>query len=96
MLLSVASASAQTQAASGAGASDGLSSMTGINLGDDQVDEATLEKRREIEKAYKDAIRSNPPQQAAKNDPWANMRGPDEQKPAKLKAKTAQKKKPAQ
>jgi hypothetical protein len=86
-------ASAQTQSA--AGSSDG-GSMTGIQFGRPAVDEATAEKRREIEEAYKRATRSTPAQtQAAANDPWANMRGPEEHKPAaKPAAKTAQKKKP--
>jgi hypothetical protein len=86
-----APASAQTQAAGGS--SEG--SMTGIQFGGTAVDEATLEKRREIEEAYKKATRSQPATQTAVNDPWANMRGADEQKPAaKPAAKTAQKKKP--
>lgn len=90
-------ASAQTQAASGvSGTSGGLGSLTGIAVGGEGTDEATLEKRREIEEAYKKATKSTPSTQQAVNDPWANMRGTDEQKPAaKPAAKTAQKKKPA-
>jgi hypothetical protein len=93
LLWSVAPAAAQTQSAAGnmGGGGTGL----GIGYGGTQVDEATVERRREIESAYKNAIRANPPQQAANNDPWANMRGSDAQKPAKA-GKTAQKKKPAQ
>jgi hypothetical protein len=87
-------ASAQTQSA--AGTSDG-GSMTGIQFGRSAVDEATEEKRREIEEAYKKVTKSTPAQTQAQaaNDPWANMRGPEEHKPAaKPAAKTAQKKKP--
>ena len=101
LLVLAAPAAAQTQAASGApisGNGGGLSSMTGISLGGSGADEATVEKRREIEQAYKDATKKIPTQAAAKNDPWANMRGPEEQKPAAKPApRTAQhKKKPAQ
>jgi hypothetical protein len=94
LLWSVAPAAAQTQSAAGnmGGGGTGL----GIGYGGTQVDEATVERRREIESAYKNAIRANPPQQAANNDPWANMRGSNEQKPAAKAGKTAQKKKPAQ
>lgn len=94
LLWSAAPAAAQTQSAAGdmGGGGNGI----GIGYGGTQVDEATLERRREIENAYKSAIRSNGPQQAAVNDPWANMRGGNEQKPAAKAGKTAQKKKPAQ
>lgn len=91
----VTPAGAQTQSAAG---SAGNSPMPiGIDLGGGpQVDDATKEKRREIEQAYKDATHKIPAQQATSNDPWANMRG-DEAKPAtKPVARTAQKKKPAQ
>ena len=92
-----APAFAQTQSAAG----DLGSGMTGINLGggDQPVDEGTLQKRREIEEAYKSATKGQPAAQTtAVNDPWANMRGPEEQKAAAKPAapKTAQKKKPAQ
>jgi hypothetical protein len=93
LLWSAAPAAAQTQSA--AGSMGGGASGIGIGYGGTQVDEATVERRREIESAYKNAIRANPPQQAANNDPWANMRGSDPQKPAKA-GKTAQNKKPAQ
>ena len=93
-----APASAQTQAASGASNEGGLGSMTGINLGGSGPDEATVEKRREIEEAYKKATKSQPAAQTtAVNDPWANMRGNEPPKAAAHPApKTAQKKKPAQ
>jgi hypothetical protein len=94
LLWSAAPAAAQTQSA--AGSMGGGASGIGIGYGGTQVDEATVERRREIESAYKNAIRANPPQQAANNDPWANMRGSNEQKPAAKAGKTAQKKKPAQ
>jgi hypothetical protein len=93
-----APASAQTQSAAGDMGSSS-SGMPGINLGggDKTVDEGTLQKRREIENAYKNATRSAPAQATAVNDPWANMRGAEEAKPAAKPApKTAQKKKPAQ
>ena len=96
LLALTAAASAQTQSAAG---DMGSGSMSGINLGggDRAVDEDTMRKRREIEDAYKSATRSAPAQATAVNDPWANMRGPEEQKPvAKPAAKTVQKKKPAQ
>jgi hypothetical protein len=98
VLLSAAPAVAQTQAAAGDMASGG---MPGLNIGAGaDVDPATAERRREIERAYKNATHEIPAQKAANNDPWANMRGADEQKPvAKTAAKagkTAQKKKPAQ
>jgi hypothetical protein len=97
-LLGAAPAMAQTQSAAGdsGGGSSGLGSMMGIPTAGDGPDEATVEKRREIEDAYKKVTRSQPTQAAATNDPWANMRGADEAKPAAKAAKTAQKKKPAQ
>jgi hypothetical protein len=87
---------AKSQAASGV--TDNGSMPIGIGLGGGaDVDDATKEKRRDIERAYKDATHKIPAQQSATNDPWANMRGADEQKPAaKPAAKTAQKKKPPQ
>jgi hypothetical protein len=90
-------ASAQTQSAAG-DMGKGGSMMPGFNIGGGtKVDDATLEKRREVERAYKDATQKIPSQATAVNDPWANMRGADEQKPAvKPVAKTAHKKKPAQ
>jgi hypothetical protein len=90
-------ASAQTQAASGVSPSDN-GNMLGIGLGNGAVvDEATLEKRKEIEEAYKRTTKSQPTQTTAVNDPWANMRGSEPPKPAAQSApKTAQKKKPAQ
>ena len=97
-----APASAQTQAASGVSPSDNGNPL-GIGLGSGPVvDEATLEKRKEIEEAYKRTTKNQPAAATAVNDPWANMRGPEEQKAAaksaaKSAAKTAQqKKKPAQ
>ena len=89
---------ARRRAASGVSgdSSGGLGSLTGLAIGGEGTDDATREKRREIEDAYKRATKSQPTQ-AAVNDPWANMRGADEQKPAAKPApKTAQKKKPAQ
>jgi hypothetical protein len=72
--------------------------MPGIELGGEKhVDPATAEKRKEIDRAYRDATRQIPAQAAATTDPWANMRGANETKPApKPAARTtaAQKKKP--
>ena len=63
----------------------------GLEIGVDRTDPATKEKRREIERAYRDAT-AKIPAQAAGNDPWANMRGPNETKPAPAPAvKTTQK-----
>jgi hypothetical protein len=97
-LLGTAPALAQTQSAAGdMGNNSGGIGVPALSLGGAaEVDEATAEKRREIEAAYKRATKSQPAQAAASNDPWANMRG-DEAKPAaKPAARTAQKKKPAQ
>jgi hypothetical protein len=96
-LLGMAPAMAQTQSAAGDMGNSGSLGMPGMSLGGAaEVDPATAEKRREIEAAYKRATKSQPTQ-AAVNDPWANMRGADETKPAaKPVARTAQKKKPAQ
>jgi hypothetical protein len=90
-------ASAQTQSAAG-NMGQSSSGLPGFSVGGGtKVDDATLERRREVERAYKDATQKIPSQATAVNDPWANMRGADEQKPAvKPVAKTAHKKKPAQ
>lgn len=89
-LLSAAPASAQL-VPSGSGMP-----VPGIELGSTPtVDPATAEKRREIERAYRDTT-AKIPAQAAGNDPWANMRGPSETKPApavKTTQKNSQKKK---
>ena len=62
--------------------------VPGIELGaGPTVDPATAEKRREIDRAYRDAT-AKIPAQAAGNDPWANMRGPSEPKPAAPAVKT--------
>ncbi len=47
-----------------------------INLwgGDKYVDPERAEKQREIDKAYKDRIKSQPAQAPASNDPWGNVR----------------------
>jgi hypothetical protein len=99
-LLAAAPAVAQTQSAAGdmGNNSGGGLGVPALSLGGAaEVDEATAEKRREIEAAYKRATKSQPAQAAAVNEPWANMRGADEAKPAaKPAARTAQKKKPAQ
>jgi hypothetical protein len=96
LLALAAPAAAQTQAASGSNGT--TASPLGIGFGETSVDEKTKTKREEAERAYKDAIKKTPAETkaTANNDPWANMRGPDEQKPAaKPAARTAQKKKPA-
>jgi hypothetical protein len=96
LLCAALPALAQTQAASGSTVTDAPNA--GIELGGGKyVDPATKEKRREIERAYKEATQKIPAQQTGPNDPWANMRGADEAKPAakpKLKppAHTAKKK----
>lgn len=67
--------------------------VPGIELGGEKyVDPATAEKRREIERAYRDTTAKIPAQAAGNPDPWANMRGPGETKPAPAPAvKTTQK-----
>jgi hypothetical protein len=101
LMLAAAPASAQTQSAAGdmGSNSGGLGTLTGIPTAREGADEATVQKRREIEEAYKKVTKSQPSAQQAVNDPWANMRG-DEPKPAAKTvaktAKTAHKKKPAQ
>jgi hypothetical protein len=90
VLALTAPAMAQTQAASGVSGTAGPT--PGIELGGPAaVDPATAEKRREIERAYKDATAKIPAQQAGANDPWAGMRG-DEPKPAAKAAKSAKRK----
>jgi hypothetical protein len=100
-LLGAAPAMAQTQSAAGdmGNSTGGFGSLAGIPTSGSGPDEATVEKRREIEEAYKKVTKSQPAAAAATNDPWANMRGADEAKPAaKPAARTAQtqKKKPPQ
>ena len=63
------------------------------------VDEATQARRDEVDRNYR-AARGASPAQASAIDPWANMRGGEETKPApkpaQAKSATATKKKPAQ
>jgi hypothetical protein len=87
---------AQTQSAAGdmGNSTGGFGSLAGIPTSGSGPDEATVEKRREIEEAYKRVTKSQPAAATATNDPWANMRGADEAKPAaKPAARTAQKQK---
>jgi hypothetical protein len=100
-----APASAQSGPGGGAGAaggvpgssSDGGFQMPGLDIGGPKaVDPATAERRKEIERQYKDATRQIPVQSTVANDPWANMRGAGEVKPAaKPAARTVPNKKPA-
>jgi hypothetical protein len=74
--------------------------VTAMPLGETkQVDEATRARRDEVDRNYR-AVRGAIPAQASAVDPWANMRGADETKPApkpaQAKSATAAKKKPAQ
>jgi hypothetical protein len=109
-LMALAFAAPAAAQSAGPGPNTGGLPVPGIELGGDKyVDPATVEKRKEIDRAYRDATRQIPPQAAATNDPWANMRGADEAKSAprpkpaasgakttgKTAATTAQKKKPA-
>jgi hypothetical protein len=57
---------------------------------DKYVSPEELEKQREIDRAYKEAIKKLPDQQR-NNDPWASVRGVDQsaQKPAAPKATAA-------
>jgi hypothetical protein len=56
--------------------------IPGIDLhGDSTVPPEVQEKREEIDRAYRINKGSLPEQQGA-TDPWANMRSPDEGKPA--------------
>lgn len=86
----VAPVAAQTQAASGVSSVD--TPNAGIAIGGGaELDPATAEKRREIERAYKNAT-AKIPAQTAVNDPWAGMRGTDEAKPAAKPGRAAKKK----
>lgn len=70
-----------------------------LSMPDRQEDPRELERREEIDRAYR-ATKGALPAQAGTVDPWANMRGADEAKPAAKPAQkqsaTATKKKPAQ
>jgi hypothetical protein len=89
----IAPASAQYAAGGPPGSGGGGSlPMPGMDIGGPKVeDPATVEKRKEIERRYHDATQRIPVQAAVTNDPWANMRGADETKPAKPAAKTTAK-----
>jgi len=105
MLALTASASAQSGPGGGSGAAGGVPgssggsgglAMPGLDIGGTKTeDPATVERRKEIERQYRDATQRIPVQASGANDPWANMRGADEVKPAKPAAKTAPKKKSA-
>ena len=66
--------------------------MPGMNLApqDKQYTSDELEKQKEIDRAYRDAIKTLPDQQRS-NDPWGNIRSVDQSapKPAAPKAATA-------
>jgi hypothetical protein len=82
-------ASAQNAAGGvpGSGGGSGIQ-MPGLDItGTKTEDAATVEKRKEIERRYKDATQNIPVQSAGANDPWANMRGADEKKLAQPAAK---------
>ena len=64
-----------------------------------KVDEATQERRDQVDRNYR-AVRGSIPAQEVAIDPWANMRGTNETKPAPKpaqpkSAKTTEKKKQA-
>jgi hypothetical protein len=65
--------------------------MPGMNLApqDKQYTSEELEKQKEIDRAYRDAIKKLPDQQRS-NDPWGNIRSVDQSapKPAAPKAAT--------
>jgi hypothetical protein len=92
---------AQPNAAGGAPASAGSSTtmpgIGGMPLGGagKPVDEATQERRNEVDRNYR-AVKGTIPAQGGEYDPWAGMRGTEDkaQKPSKG-AKTTEKKKPA-
>src|SRR6476659_940842 len=66
--------------------------LPGLDLhNDERVDPETQEKRDQVDRAYR-ATKGTLPSQQSSTDPWANMRGADEAKPA---AKPAAKPKPA-
>ncbi len=75
-----------------------MPSVTAIPLGGNSapVDEATQERREEVDRNYR-AVKGTIPAQETAIDPWAGMRGAEDkgaQKPAKG-PKTSEKKKPA-
>ena len=73
--------------------------MNQLSMPDKQEDPRVLERRDAVDREYR-ATRGALPAQAGSVDPWANMRGAEEAKPAAKPAQkqsaTAPKKKPAQ
>jgi hypothetical protein len=66
--------------------------LPGLDLHkDERVAPEVQEKRDQVDRAYRDTKGTLPSQQSA-SDPWANMRGADEARPA---VKPAAKPKPA-
>ena len=86
------SASAQNSIGSG-------NPLNQLSMPTKQEDPRELERREEVDRAYR-ATKGSLPAQAGTVDPWANMRGAEETKPAPKPAQkqsaTTQKKKPAQ
>ena len=84
-------AAAQMPGSTGGNTAGGLS---GLNLiPEKRVDPEEVEKREQIDKAYRDSLKKQSLQSApASVDPWSNMRGND---PQPAQPKSAAKKKPA-
>jgi hypothetical protein len=73
-------------------ATPALAQMPPINMApqDKQLTSEEIEKQKEIDRAYKEAIKKLPDQQRS-NDPWGNIRSvdPSAPKPAAPRAATA-------
>ena len=68
--------------------------MNQLNMPDKQEDPRVLERRDAVDRDYR-AVKGALPVQAGTVDPWANMRGAEETKPA-AKPASSPKKKPSQ
>jgi len=68
--------------------------MNQLSMPSKQEDPRDIERREEVDRAYR-ATKGTLPVQAGTVDPWANMRGTEETKPAARPA-SSPKKKPAQ
>jgi hypothetical protein len=73
--------------------------MNQLSMPDKQEDPSVIERRDAVDREYR-ATRGSLPAQTGAVDPWANMRGAEEVKPAAKPAQkqsaSAPKKKPAQ
>jgi hypothetical protein len=71
-------------------ATPALAQMPGLNMApqDKQYTSEELEKQKEIDRAYKEAIKKLPDQQRS-NDPWGNIRNVDQSAPKPAAPKAA-------